>query len=493
MRRIIMNNYENNLRKKAFSSAIWKFMERIIAQGVSLVVSIIIARILDPTDYSVVGIVTIFFTFANVLISGGFNTALIQKKDADEEDYSSVLFLSIFISIVLYVILFFTGPLIAKAYKQPILIDVIRVMGLILPVNAVKSIVCAFISSSLQFKKFFFATIGGTIFSAIVGIWMALKGFGPWALVAQQMSNTIIDTIILIIITRIHFVFRVSLVKLKQLFKYGSKIFATSSLIALYNEINPLFIGLKYTAADLSFYSKGKSFPALLTSTTNNTLSAVLFPVMSKVQDDKEALLRYTRRFIRVSSFVLFPVMLGFLACSDNFIRVVLTEKWLPASIYVKIFCVANMFDVIHTGNCETIKGMGRSDIYLKMEIIKKTLYFVTIGLFMLLTNTPVALAFSAIVCTLIAIIVNSIPNIRLINYTVKKQAQDLLPNLVISIAMCALVSLVSFLNIHPALVLVIQIVLGVLIYIGLAYVTKNESFNYLKKLVVGKFIRKDS
>lgn len=486
-----MASSSESLRTKAFSSAIWKFMERFIAQCVSLVVSIILARILDPTDYSVVSIVTIFFTFSNVFISGGFNAALIQKKDADEEDYASVLFISLSISIVLYILLFLAAPYIAGVYNQDVLVPVMRVMGLTLPVNAIKSIVCAYISSSLQFRKFFLATIGGTIFSAILGIWMALQGFGSWALVAQQMSNTIIDTIILISTTRIHIVFKVSFQRIQKLFQFGSRIFASSMLIALYNELNPLFIGIKYSASDLAFYSKGKTFPALITSTTNNTLSAVLFPVMSKVQDDKEALLRYTRRFIRMSSFILFPAMLGFFAISDNFIRVVLTEKWMPASPYIKIFCIANMFDTIHTGNCETIKGMGRSDIYLKMELIKKSLYFATIGLFMLVTDSPVALALSAIVCTIIAIIVNSIPNIRLIGYSIKYQLADLLPNLSIAVIMCIVISLLSGLQVPAIAGLIIQIVVGITIYIMLAVLTHNENFHYMYGIIMTKLKRK--
>ena len=208
-----------DIKQKTITSTIWKFLERFMAQAVSLIVSILIARILTPADYSVVSIVTIFFTFANVLISGGLNTALIQKKDADDEDYSTVLYVSVLLSIVCYIILFFCAPLIARLYEQPSLILIIRIMGLTLPITALKSIWCAYISSTLQFRKFFFATLGGTLVSAVVGITMALNGFGPWALVAQQMTNTVIDTLILIISTRIHIVLKVSITKLKVVFK----------------------------------------------------------------------------------------------------------------------------------------------------------------------------------------------------------------------------------------------------------------------------------
>ena len=482
---------EKDIKKNAVTSVIWKFLERIGAQLVSLVVSIILARILDPTDYSVVSVVTIFFTFANVLISGGLNTALIQKKEADEEDYSTVLHVSVLLSFVIYGVLFFTAPLIAHAYKQDILVLIIRIMGLSLPVTAVKSIWCAYISSNLQFKKFFFSTLGGTAVSAVVGIVLALNGAGAWALVAQQMSNTVIDTCILIATTRIHIVPRISPKKLQVLFRYGWKVFVSSLIGTAYSQIVPLVIGVKYTKADLSYYTKGRSFPELISTTTTNTLSAVLFPTLAKFQNDKEKLLRYTRLFIRVASFVSFPLMLGFLAVSDNFIRVVLTEKWLPASPYIKIFCVACMFDMIHIGNCETIKAMGRSDIYLIMEIIKKVGYFLTIFLFLWLTDTPEALALAFLVCTLIAIVVNAVPNRMLIGYKFRHQLMDLLPNLITAGIECGAVLLVGMLHINDAMLLILQIVTGVAVYLGVSIIIKNSSLFYILNFVKSQVRRK--
>ena len=218
------------IRNKAFTGTVWKFLERLIAQGVSLVVSIIIARCLSPDEYSIVSIVVIFFAFADVFISGGFNTALIQKKEADIYDYSSVLIISVFISIICYMILFISSPFLAKMYNKPILVSVIRVMSLVLPVNALKSILCAYISSKLEFRKFFFATIGGTIISGVIGVYLAFTGYGAWALVIQQMANSIIDTIILFFSTKIKFVIFLSINRIKELFTYGWKIFITNLL-----------------------------------------------------------------------------------------------------------------------------------------------------------------------------------------------------------------------------------------------------------------------
>jgi O-antigen/teichoic acid export membrane protein len=309
-------------------------------------------------------------------------------------------------------------------------------------VYAVKSVYCAYISATLQFRKFFWATLGGTLTSAVVGITMAMKGFGPWALVAQQVTSVVMDTLILVLTTRLRILMRISLRKLKGLFSYGWKVFLSSLLGTAYNEAIPLFIGIRFPAASLSFYTKGKNFPTLISTTTTSTLSAVLFPVLARYQDDKESLLRYTRRFIRTSSYLVFPLMLGFFAVADNFVLLLLTEKWLPASYYIRVFCAVCMLDMIHIGNCETIKAMGRSDIFLIMEIVKKSSYFVIIALFMYFGKTPEMLALASFVCALVAMVVNSIPNRRLIGYSFRHQAADLIPNLIISMIMCAAVTL---------------------------------------------------
>lgn len=472
------------IRNKAFTGTVWKFLERLIAQGVSLVVSIIIARCLSPDEYSIVSIVIIFFAFADVFISGGFNTALIQKKEADIYDYSSVLIISVFISIICYMILFISSPFLAKMYNKPILVSVIRVMSLVLPVNALKSILCAYISSKLEFRKFFFATIGGTIISGVIGVYLAFTGYGAWALVIQQMANSIIDTIILFFSTKIKFVIFLSINRIKVLFTYGWKIFITNLLITLYSHITPIIIGIKFNAENLSFYTKGQSFPSLVSSTCTNTLSAVLFPVLAKCQDDKILLLQYTRKFINLSSFIIFPTMLGLFSIAENMVMLLLTEKWIEIVPYIRVFCIAYMFDVIHVGNCETIKAMGRSDVYLKMEIIKKTCYFIIIAFFVVYSKSPLVLSFSAILCTVVAILVNSIPNVILINYSLFYQIKDMALNLVSAIIMCIIVLLFGKIHINFVYKLLIQLFVGVSVYWFIAIITQNKNYRYILNII---------
>lgn len=479
---------ENNvIKKKAFAGVIWKLMERVCAQLVSLVVSVILARILMPDDYSVVSIVTIFFAFCNVFISSGFNTALIQKKDADIIDYSSVLCVSIGIATVLYILMFIAAPLIANLYHKDILIAVIRIMALTFFINAIKSVLCAYISNNLQFKKFFLSTIVGTIISAFVGMYMAMKGFGPWALVAQQMTNSIIDTLILYSTTKMKFVFKVSFERLKSLFSYGWKMFVASIISTAHEEIKPLIVGVKFTTEDLAFYNKGKSFPNLLNSSISDTISAVLFPVISKFQENKETVLNITRKFMGAVSYIIFPVMIGFWVISDNFIEILLTEKWMSAAAYVKIFCISYMFNIIQIGNLQAIRAIGRSDIILKLEILKKSLYFVVIVLFVCISDSPYMLALSEIICTVIATTINSMPNRKLIGYKYSYQLADLLPNLLLAIGMGIIVYLFNFVISNRILCLIIQILSGMVIYFTASIFTKNKNFFYLINLMKKK------
>ncbi len=481
---------KSSLQKSTFSGMIWTFAERIGAQLVSTVVAIILARLLTADDYSVVSIITIFFTFANVFISSGFNSALIQKKNSDIKDFSTVLYLSVGVSIILYGVMFFCAPLIADLYSLPILIPVIRVMGLTLIVNAVKSILCAYVSCTLTFKNLFYSTFIGTVVSAVVGIVMALKGFGPWALVAQQMVNSVIGTIVLLFTTKIKFALVFSIKRLKGLFSYGWKILVSSLISVVYDEINPLIIGIKFSGADLSFYTKGKSFPSLISNTVSDTFSSVLFPVISKLQDDISSVLSYTRRFMKTASYVIFPLMLGFLAVSDNFVSVVLTEKWMPASIYIKIFCISYMLSIIQNGNLQAIRAIGRSDIILVLEIIKKTLYFAIIVCAVVFSNRPEMLAISSIINSSLAAVINTFPNRKLIGYRYRLQAADLLPNFLSALVMGAAVYAMNLLNINKALLLLLQIAAGAVIYVAISLITKNENFYYLLDFVK-KFLKK--
>ena len=473
-------NNNDRLKKSAFGGMVWKFSERVCARLVSLVVSIVLARILVPEDYSLVSIVAIFFVLCNVFISGGMNTALIQKKDADELDYSTVLWATLAVALVMYAGMFACAPLIAGLYDKPQLVPAIRVMGLTFFINAFKSVLSAFTSSHLQFRKFFFSTIIGTVISAFVGITMALRGFGAWALVAQEMTNSLIDTLVLLLTTELRIRLRFSKERLRGLLSYGLKNFLSAILHTIYEQVSPLIIGLRFSPSDLAFYTKGRTFPEIINTTLSDTLAAVLFPVLSRVQDNLEDVLGITRRYVKSVSFILFPVMLGMLAVSDSFVILLLTEKWLPAAIYIRIFCMTYIFNLMDVGAVQAIRAIGRSDIILIQEIVKKAAYFVVLIGFVFLSSSPEVMAVSALVCTLIGVVVTSVPNRKLIGYRYSWQIFDILPNLILSGCMCFIVQMIGRLPISVGILLPIQIVSGIAVYVSLSIITKNESFHYL-------------
>ncbi len=471
---------ENQIKSKAISGVFWKIAERIGAQLVSTVVSIVLARILMPEDYSVVSIVAIFFGFCNIFINSGLSSGLVLQEKADELDYSSVLYANLFIAAVLYGTVFFAAPYIANLYSKPILVPVIRVMGLNFFIYMIKSVTSAKISRSLAFKKYFLATIGGTVASAIVGITMALNGMGAWALVAQQSTNALIGTLTLLYTTKIKFVFKFSITRLKPIIKFSWKLLATNFVGTIYQELKPLIIGIKFSPTSLAFYNKGENFPLTISSTIENTLSAVVFPAITRVHNDMDAVLRFTRRFFKVSSYLIFPVMMGLMGVATNFIRVVLTDKWLPILPFFEIFCVYYLFNFIMNASIQIYKAVGRSDVLLKLEIFKKGFSILVLLLFVLFSNDVIVFAFSVLVSAAFILLLDAIFLKKLVGYKFRLQLKDLLPNLIISLIMFVIVRCVELLNLNIYLGLVLQVIVGMIIYVVLSLITKNENFYYV-------------
>lgn len=485
------NTEKKELQNKAISSVVWKLSERVCAQVVSSVVSIILARILVPDDYSIVSVIAIFFQFSNIIISGGLSTALIQKKDADELDYSSVLTVTLGMSVFVYLILFTFSGFIANIYNKPPLIPAIRVMGITLIINAFKSVICARISSNLEFRKFFASTIIGTVISAVVGIVMAKQGFGFWALIAQQMTNSTIDTIILSITTRFKPSFRVSMERLKSLFSYGSKIYFASMISVAYEQVKPLIVGLKFSATDLAYYNRGENFPQLLNSSISDTVSSVLFPVIARVQDEIDEVKQMTRRYMRTTSYIVFPLMMGFLAVAESFVTFFLTDKWLPIVPYIRIFCFCYMFDVIITGNLQAIRAIGRSDVILKIEVIKKVSYLVVILIFVLFADSPIMIAAASIVTTILACVINAYPNRKLIQYSYREQIGDIAGNLILSGIMVLAVWPIKYLPLSSFVCMMLQIITGITVYVLISVLIKNENLRYILNVVKDRIHKK--
>lgn len=468
--------------KSIFSNFIWRFAERCGAQLVTFIVSIVLARLLMPEDYGAVALVTVFTTIMQVFVDSGLSTALIQKKDADDLDFSSVFYFNLGVCIILYMIMFLAAPYIASFYEMPELVSIVRVISLTVVISGVKGVQQSYVSRNMLFRRFFYATLGGTIFSAILGIAMAYTGFGVWAIVAQQLSNTAIDTLILWITVKWRPKLMFSWGRMKGLLGFGWKILASGLLDTVYNNLRNLLIGKIYSSSDLAFYNQGDKFPKLIVTNINTSIDSVLLPAMSNEQDSRGKVKSMTRRSIMVSCYIMAPLMIGLACCATSVVTLILTKKWLPCVFYLQIFCVTYMFWPIHTANLNAIKAMGRSDLFLKLEIWKKS-----IGMILLLSTMFIsveAMAYSLLISTLASMIINSWPNKKLLNYSFLEQMKDILPSILLAVGMGAVVYLIGFLPVPTLPLLIIQVICGGVIYIVGSVLLKLEPYVYLQGII---------
>lgn len=464
------------------SNLVWRFAERCGAQLVSFIVSIVLARILAPEDYGTIALVTVFTAILQVFVDSGLGTALIQKKDADEIDFSSVFYFNFVVCLILYLGMFAAAPFIADFYGDVTLVPVIRILSLTIVISGVKGIQQAYVSRNMLFKRFFFSTIGGTIFSAVLGIAMAYAGFGIWALVAQQLSNTFIDTLILWITVRWRPIKSFSWTRLKYLLSFGWKLLVSSLLDTAYNNLRNLIIGKMYSSSDLAFYNQGDKFPKVIVTNINASIDSVLLPTMSSAQDDKERVKQMTRRAIKTSTYVMAPLMMGLAFCAEPIVSLVLTDKWLPCVPFLRIFCTTYMFWPVHTANLNAINAMGRSDWFLRLEIIKKIM-----GMTILLSTMwfgVMAMAYSLLLSSVLSQIINSWPNRKLLGYGYLEQVRDFAPGILLAVIMGICVYFISFLHLSTIVTLLIQFIVGAAIYIGVSAILKLEEFEYLLGMV---------
>ena len=482
------DNQSKITAKSTTSNFLWRFMERCGAQGVTFIVSIVLARLLDPKVYGTVALVTVFTAILQVFVDSGFGNALVQKKNADNIDFSTVFFFNITVCTALYLIMFFCAPFIASFYKMPELTPVVRVMSLTLIISGVKNIQQSYVSKNLLFKKFFFATLGGTVGAAFIGIGMAYAGFGVWAIVAQNLFNQLVDTMILWVTVKWRPQLVFSFKRLKGLFSYGWKLLVSSLLDTGYNNLRQLIIGKLYTAKDLSFFNKGQSFPNMIVTNINSSIDSVLLPTMSAEQDDKSRVRAMTRRAIKTSTYIMMPLMMGLAVCAEPLVSLILTDKWLPCVPFLRIFCFTYAFYPIHTANLNAIKAMGRSDMFLKLEIAKKAF-----GLVVLVSTMwfgVIWMAYSLLLTSLFSQIINSFPNKKLLEYGYIQQLKDMLPQIALSCVMGFCVYLLNCVGLPDTVILILQATVGAVLYITLSKVFKIESFEYVLNMLK-KYVKK--
>lgn len=472
---------------KVVNSFFWRFAERIGAQGVTFIVSIVLARILDPTVYGQIALVTVFTSILQVFVDSGLGTALVQKKEADDLDFSSVFFFNIAVCLILYGLMFVAAPFISDFYRSPELTPVIRVMSIVLIISGIKNVQQAYVSRHMLFKRFFFSTLGGTLGAAAVGIFMAWKGYGVWALVAQYLFNTTVDTFILWCTVKWRPKLIFSIQRLKSMLAFGVRLLGVSIVNTVYNDIRSLIIGKLYTTADLGYYNRAQQFPQIISINIDSSVDSVLLPTMSQRQDEKEAIKNVSRLSIKTCSYVLMPLMIGLAACGETVVDLLLTEKWLPCVPYLRIFCFSFAFLPIFTTNYNAYKALGRSDVYLKVTMWSK--FIGMIILLIVMRQGMMWIAYGLLLSDFINQYICSRPGKKLYDYGYWDQIKDVLPNMVIALIMGVLIYFVQCIGLKDWLTLIIQIMLGGLIYILLSILTKNSSFIYIRDKFLKKYI----
>lgn len=469
------------------SGLFWSYGERIFAQLVSLVVSIILARLLSPENYGVISIVMIFITFCDAIVTGGFGNAIVQKKDADELDVNTMLCCSLSVSALLYAILYFTAPFIAKFYEADIICPLLRVLGLRLLIFGVNSIQHAWIQKQMQFRKFFIASSFGTVLSAVAGISLAFLGAGPWALVAQYLTDSFLDTVILLFTNSWRPKLQFSWERARSLLSYGWKVLLTTIVYTVEGNLRSLIVGKKFGAADLAHYDQGSRFPTLLVSNVHATITNVMFPVLAESQDDPERLKHLTRRTIQVSTYLLTPMLFGLVAVADSFVCAILSEKWMPCIPFLRILTLTYLTRPFSNTCHQAILSIGRSDIILYIMIVLNTLSIGALLYSVFVLESVLWIALTALLLEGVSLILFSVFGKKLLGYRCREQLQDLLPTYLLSATMGACTYFLQFLFRSYLLSLILQVLFGAFFYGLVSWVLQPKPFVYLVRMLCEK------
>lgn len=469
----------DNLKQKTISGLFWQFCQKGFSQLVSFAVSVVLARLLMPEEFGVVALAGMFNILLGLFIGCGMGTALIQKKDADDLDYCTLFWAQTAFSTIIYIIVFALAPYFAIAFNTPQLTSVIRVLALGMIWGTIGGIQGVIVTRRMAFKVYFYVTLVSSVLSGIIGISLAYYGWGVWALVAQNLSSSILGTLTVFYQVRWLPRFVFSMERFKALFGVGIK-FMTSGLIGTaFYQLRGYIVGLKYTAADLAYYNRGEGVPGIFTRNIDASINGVLFPVFAKLQDDREAVKRAVRRSIKTSSYLIFPMVLGLAAIADHLVVIVYTEKWLACVPFMQVFCISECFAILNTANLQVLRGIGEVNTILKIELYKKPVLISILLVTMFIS--PLAIAIGMCIYGIYTMVINAFPNRKFINYHIKEQLKDVSGNAALAIFMAFCVYAVGRLNLNSYLLVGIQVTIGVLLYCGISEFLHLESWQYVK------------
>ena len=462
----------------------WSFAERILAQATTAIVTIILARILEPEYYGIISLVLVFIAFCNVFVTSGMGTALVQKKEICETDYNTAFFISITIAVLLYCVVFVASPYIAAFYHMAQLEAVLKVMGLRLPIASLNTVQQARVQRHMAFKRFFISTLFGTVISGIIGIAMALSGFGVWALVAQYLSNTVISTIVLFFVEKWFPKIQFSLDSGRKIFNFGWKVLATELTFTLETDVRSLIIGKVFGSADLAFFEEGRKFPGLIVQNINASINKVMLPAYSKKQDCITELKELLRRSIRAGLFFMAPLLIGFAAIADTFFPLVLTEKWNGSIPFVRIFCLAYLTRPLESFCHQALLGVGRSGVVLKIMIVIHSIDLFVVLLAAFVFKSVLGIALATVMATVTSLLLFLNFSRSVLGYSLSEQLKDLIPVLFVVSIMAICVWLVGFCFDSLLLKAVFQIAAGAVVYVSCAALFRLEAYGDMKNQI---------
>ena len=453
----------DSIRQSTINGVLWNGLEKFSNQGIRFLVGLVLARLLTPADFGTVAILGIFFSISNTFVDSGFGTALIRKLDRTETDFSTVFIFNIIVSFVFYGILYLLAPWVADFFKIPILTPILRVQSVCIILGGFMAVLDAKLTIDLNFKALAQLSLTSSIISGVVGIVLAYIGFGVWALVFQAVSLSLVNLLYVWIYCRWSPSLRFSWASFRDLFSYGSKLLGASLLNTVYNNLTPLAIGKVYTSSDLGYYNRGAEFARLPNEVCLSVLEKVTFPIFAKIQENSEQLVSVYRKYIKITSMFLIFFSILLCALAKPVVLLLLTDKWADAIIYLQLFCFAVMFNHINTINLSLLKVCGRSDLFLKLEIIKKII--ATLILFSAIPFGVLAICISKIVYDQVAIVINTYYSGKLFGMGYISQLKDFIGYFFFSLIACMPTYVVTFAEISSFLQVILGIVFSTTIY----------------------------
>jgi len=475
-----------SLKQKTISGLTWSFIDQMANLGITFVVGIILARILTPREFGLIGMITIFIAVSNTFINSGFTQALIRKKDCTNTDYSTVFYFNLVISLFFFFLLYFSSTAISNFFHEPQLKLILQVLGLLLIIDAFGLIQKTILTKDINFKLQAKISLISSIVSGIISIAMAYKGFGVWSLVAQRISRQLLRTLLLWFWNHWIPILKFSRKSFSELFGFGSKLLLSGLLETLYQQIYLMVIGKFFSAQELGYYTRADQFKNLPSQNLNGIISQVTYPVLASIQDDIPRMKSNYTKLIRSTMFIAFVLMIGLAAVAEPMIITLIGEKWRPSIILLQMLCLVGMFYPLQALNLNMLTVLGRSDLFLKLEIIKKVLAIPTIliGIFWGIKIMIVGM----FVNTLIAYYFNSFWSGKMINYSMKQQIKDILPSLFIALLMGSIVYLVGlFSSLSSLWILLIQFSIGAIFILTVGELLKFRDYIFLKSIVTEK------